>query len=544
MKSLIFFLLLFFSIISNAQTPTYVQTFGSTNIEQIGGLQANSQHEIFVAGTYGDDMTIGNNNLLINGLEDIFLCKKDGNGQTIWTKTFGSNDRDKITGFRLYNDTSLYFSGIFWDNITFDNFSLSANGSSVFIAKSDTLANIIWAKAIDGSGLLNVNEGITDSQGNYIITGSFSNDLFFPNTTLTAEGIEDGFIAKYDENGNFLWANRFGFQQQTIATSVTTDGLNNVYVAGQFNGRVIFGNDTLWAAANDFDIFLAQYDDNGIFQYGKRFGGIFDDTNPKLGIGTFGKIVMAGTFIGLLNLDAQTVIQTNSNIDSDIFLLTLDQTGNLLTSNQYGDITNETLVNLTVNFDDYYLSGFFNTSTKIGNVTLTTSFANLQNLLIRTSHLDLNKQPNVISYGSTQPSSTNFVVPLGVPIDDAIIAGTFQGAISVPVATPSPVSNGFTDVFVVGLTFPPVSTSTISDDFNINIFPNPATDFVNIEVNDLIIHSPIIIEVINTVGQVKQRLSIDNNNQIQVPVYHLPKGIYFLRMEIDGKIVVRKFMKN
>ncbi|MFK7948275.1 MAG: T9SS type A sorting domain-containing protein [Saprospiraceae bacterium] len=94
------------------------------------------------------------------------------------------------------------------------------------------------------------------------------------------------------------------------------------------------------------------------------------------------------------------------------------------------------------------------------------------------------------------------------------------------------------------MTFPPVSTSTISDDFNINIFPNPATDFVNIEVNDLIIHSPIIIEVINTVGQVKQRLSIDNNNQIQVPVYHLPKGIYFLRMEIDGKIVVRKFMKN
>lgn len=531
-------------MVSNAQTPTYVQTFGSTNIEQISGLQANSQQEIFAVGTFGDDMTIDNNNLLINGLEDVFLLKKDENGEIIWTKNFGSNDRDKITGFRLFNDTSLYFSGIFWDNMMLDTFSLSANGSSVFITKSDTSGSIIWAKAIDGNGLLSVNEGVTDAQGNYIITGSFSNDLFFPNTTLIAEGIEDGFVAKYDKNGNFVWAKRFGFQQQTIATSVTTDDLGNVFVAGQFNGRVIFGNDTLWAAANDFDIFLAQYDDNGNLQYGKRFGGIFDDTNPKLGIGTFGKIVMAGTFIGLLNLDNQTSIQTNNNVDSDIFLVTLAQNGDLLTHNQYGDITNETLVNLTVNVDDYYLSGFFNTSTQIGSVSLSTAFGNLQNLLIRTSHVDLNTQPNVISYGSMQPSTTNFVVPIGFSNDDILLAGTFQGAINLPIATPSPVSNGFTDIFLVGMTLPPVSTSTISTDLVINIFPNPVTDFINIELNDLPIHSPVVVEIINSIGQVEQSLNINQQSPIQVPVYHLPKGIYFLRMEINGKVVTRKFIKN
>lgn len=544
MKSLIFPLLLLIPMVSNAQMTTYVQTFGSANIEQIGGLQTNSQQEIFMAGTFGDDMTIDNNNLLINGLEDIFLLKKDGNGQTIWTKTFGSNDRDKITGFRLFNDTSLYFSGIFWDNMTLDNFSLSANGSAVFIAQSDTSGNIRWATSIDGSGLLKVNEGIVDNQGNYIITGSFSNDLFFPNTTLSADGTEDGFVAKYDANGNFLWANRFGFQQQTIATSIATDGLNNVYVAGQFNGRVIFGSDTLWAAANDFDIFLAQYDDNGTLQYGKRFGGIYDDTNPKLGIGTFGKVVMAGTFIGLLNLDAQTSIQTNNNVDSDIFLVTLTQNGDLLTANQYGDLTNETLINLTVNVDDYYLSGFFTTSTQIGNVSLTTSFGNLQNLLIRTSQVDLNTQPNVISYASMQPSSTAFVVPSGFPTDDILIAGTFQGAISLPVATPSPVSNGFTDIFVVGLTLPPVSTSSISEDLMINVFPNPARDFITIDWNDLSIHSPAVIEVINSIGQVEQRLIIDHNNQTQVPVYHLPKGIYFLKITIGEEQIIKQFIKN
>lgn len=545
MTLLFLLLLLTISIHINAQTITNVQSFGSTNIEQISGLQANTQQELFAIGTFGDNMMIGNNNLSINGLEDIFLFKQNGNGQTIWTKNYGSSDRDKVTGFQLFNDTVLYFSGIFWDNILFDNISLSANGNAVFVAKSDTSGSMIWAKSINGTGLLSVSEAVTDAQGNYIITGSFSNDLSFPNTTLTAQGIEDGFIAKYDENGNFLWANRFGYQQQTIATSVTIDGLSNVYVAGQFNGRTIFGNDTLWAAANDFDIFLAQYDANGNLQYGKRFGGIFDDTNPKLGVGTFGKIVMAGTFIGLLELDAQTSIQTNSNVDSDIFLVTLTQNGDLLTINQYGDITNETLTNLVVNIDDYYLLGYFNTSTKIGSINLTTSFANLQNLLIRTSHTDLNAQPNVISYSSIQPSLMAFVAPYqATPNSEIAISGTFQGAISLPVSTPSPVSNGFTDIFMVSMILPPVSTSTIFNNLNINVFPNPAMDFINIDWNNLSIRSPVIIEIINSIGQVEQRLSIDNESQIQVPIYHLPKGIYFLRMKIGEQRVVRKFVKN
>ena len=545
MKSAIFPLLLLLSMRSNAQTPTYVQTFGSVNIEQISGLQANSQQEIFAIGTFGDDMTIDNNNLLINGLEDIFLFKKDENNQTVWTKTFGSNDRDKVTGFRLFNDNSLYFSGIFWDNITLDTFSLSANGSSAFIAKSDTSGDIIWATAIDGSGLLKVNEGTTDNQGNYIITGSFSNDLLFPSVTLSAIGVEDGFMAKYDKDGNFLWANRFGIQQRTIVTSVATDSLNNIYIAGQFNGRVIFGNDTLWAASNDFDIFLAQYNDNGNLQYGKRFGGIYNDTNPKLGIGTFGKIVMAGTFMGLLNLDAQTSIQTN-NVDSDIFLVTLTQNGDLLTSNQYGYTNNETLINLTVNKDDYYLSGYFDTFTKINDFFIPAYYSVPRNLLIRTTHTDLVAQPNVVSYFAFDlPSSIDFVAPYTNSANsEIVIAGIFQGTINLPIAIPSPVSNGFTDIFMVTMTLPPVATTTISNDLIINVFPNPATDFITIDWGDFPIYSTAVVEVINAIGQVEQRLSIRNENRIQVPIYHLPKGIYFLKVKIDEEQIVKQFIKN
>ena len=547
MKTNFSFFFLLIPIVVSAQVTTFVQTFGSPDIEQVGGLQVSSQDEVYIAGTFGDDMSIDNSLLLINGLEDIFLIKKDANGQLIWSKKYGSNDRDKVTGVRLYNDTTLYFSGIFWDNISFDNFSLSANGSAAFITKSDTSGHIIWAKAIDGNGLLKVNEGVVDAQGNYIFTGSFSGDLYFPNVTLTAEGVEDGFLAKYDKDGNFLWANRFGFQQQTIATSVAADDLGSIFVAGQFNGRVIFGNDTLWASANDFDIFLSRYDDNGSLQFGKRFGGIYDDTNPKIGIGSNGKIVMAGTFIGLLNLDNQS-IQTNNNVDADIFLATFTQNATLLTVNQYGGINNETLVNLTVKEDDYFLSGYYDTFTEIDEIQVPLSplYLTLKNLLIRTNHNELTEQANVISYFAfDKPSSTVFAAPhVDFSNEEVTIAGIFQGAINLPIAIPSPVSNGFTDIFLVTMSLPPVSTSSLHDKLTVSLFPNPASDVISIDLNGQRFDSSIIIEVINTIGQVEKRLVVTNTSLIQVPIYHLPKGIKFLRIKIGTEEIVRQFVKQ
>ena len=547
MKTNLSFFFLLIPIIVSAQVTTFVQTFGSPNIEQVGGLQVSSQDEVYIAGTFGDDMSIDNSLLSINGLEDIFLIKKDANGQLIWSKKYGSNDRDKVTGVRLYNDTTLYFSGIFWDNISFDNFSLTANGNAAFITKSDTSGHIIWAKAIDGNGLLKVNEGVVDAQGNYIFTGSFSGDLFFPSVTLTAEGVEDGFLAKYDKDGNFLWANRFGFQQQTIATSVAADDLGSIFVAGQFNGRVIFGNDTLWASANDFDIFLSRYDDNGSLQFGKRFGGIYDDTNPKIGIGSNGKVVMAGTFIGLLNLDNQS-IQTNSNVDADIFLATFTQNATLLTVNQYGGINNETLVNLTVKEDDYFLSGYYDTFTEIDEIQVPLSplYLTLKNLLIRTNHNELTEQANVISYFAfDKPSSTVFAVPhVDFSNEEVTIAGIFQGAINLPIANPSPVSNGFTDIFLVTMSLPPVSTSSLHDKLTVSLFPNPASDVISIDLNGQRFDSSVVIEVINTIGQIEKRLVVKNESPIQVPIYHLPKGIKFLKIKVGTEEFVRQFVKQ
>jgi hypothetical protein len=542
-KNLFFTILLFtFSTTSYAQTSTFSQTFGSSGIDQIRGLQTNDAREIFIAGTFGDDFNIGNKNLFINGLEDIFISKINTNNETVWAKSLGSNDRDKITGFRLFEDSLIYFSGVFWDNITFDTISLSATGNALFAAQLDSSGNYKWVNAIYGNSSKTINEGITDNNGNYYITGSFSANLYFPNDTLTAQGLEDAFVAKYDKNGLFLWAKSIGYQRYTEATGLTVNNIGAVYIAGQFNGRVIFGNDTLWASALDFDLFFAKYDANGNLIFGKRFGGIYDNTNPKLALGIFGKVAMAGTFVGLLNFD-QTSIQT-SGLDSDIFLAVFDDLGSLLSVDKYGDTNPETLQGLAVNVDDYYLSGYFNTSTTFGNTSLTTSFGNLQNFVIRTTELQ-SQTPNVVSYPTSQFSSSILVTPHFNSFlnREILIAGIFEGTINLPTTTPSPVSNGFTDIFLMNILMPLVNTNSIEKQLNFKIFPNPTTDLLTIDFQDFNINQSVKIHIINSIGQIQKTVFI-NENLSQIDVSNLPKGIYFLKIIGNENIQVGEFLKN
>jgi hypothetical protein len=542
-KNLFFTILLFtFSTTSYAQTSTFSQTFGSSGIDQIRGLQTNDAREIFIAGTFGDDFNIGNKNLFINGLEDIFISKINTNNETVWAKSLGSNDRDKITGFRLFEDSLIYFSGVFWDNITFDTISLSATGNALFVAQLDSSGNSKWVNAIYGNSSKTINEGVTDNNGNYYITGSFSANLYFPNDTLTAQGLEDAFVAKYDKNGLFLWAKSIGYQRYTEATGLTVNNIGAVYIAGQFNGRVIFGNDTLWASALDFDLFFAKYDANGNLIFGKRFGGIYDNTNPKLALGIFGKVAMAGTFVGLLNFD-QTSIQT-SGLDSDIFLAVFDDLGSLLSAGKYGDTNPETLQGLAVNIDDYYLSGYFNTSTTFGNASLITSFGNLQNFVIRTTELQ-SQTPNVVSYPTSQFSSSILVTPHFNSFlnREILIAGIFEGTINLPTTTPSPVSNGFTDIFLMNILMPLVNTNSIEKQLNFKIFPNPTTDLLTIDFQDFNINQSVKIHIINSIGQIQKTVFI-NENLSQIDVSNLPKGIYFLKIIGNENIQVGEFLKN
>src|SRR5947207_1100741 len=110
--------------------------------------------------------------------------------------------------------------------------------------------DFLWARQV-GQGGQDLGWSIAvDSEGNAYVGAMFSSSsIDLGGTILTNRGGFDGILAKYDRNGNLVWAKQAGGSQNEEIKSVAIDGNGNVYAAGSsrstegtFAGATI-GND-------------------------------------------------------------------------------------------------------------------------------------------------------------------------------------------------------------------------------------------------------------------------------------------------------------
>ena len=140
----------------------------------------------------------------------------------------GDNKQNMVTDKEGNN----YIAGYFNPGAKFGSISLaSVNGTNnAFIAKLDKTGNPIWAKKSEGDGNDQAYNIVADPEGKLYVAGSFSKSITFGTKTLIAGKEGDIFLAKYDSNGNLLWANQAGLDSTEkkrdflYATSFTGKG--------------------------------------------------------------------------------------------------------------------------------------------------------------------------------------------------------------------------------------------------------------------------------------------------------------------------------
>ncbi|NQT26937.1 T9SS type A sorting domain-containing protein [candidate division KSB1 bacterium] len=124
-----------------------------------------------------------------------------------------------------------------------NHISLIPAGNDVFIAKYDLDGNLVWA--IGGSDHV-VYDIAVDKQGNCYITGYFRGTATFgpgdPNeTNLVCAGGEDIFLAKYTSSGNLIWAKRAGSPEYDYCYGIAVDDNGYCSISGGFEGTATFG---------------------------------------------------------------------------------------------------------------------------------------------------------------------------------------------------------------------------------------------------------------------------------------------------------------
>ena len=160
----------------------------------------------------------------------IFHCSS----QTFWIQRAGGATID--AGIAISTDTNgySYSTGYFSTSATFGNTTLTATGpTDIYITKLNHAGLFDWAVRAGGGGPDRPTAIKADPQGNSYITGYFYATATFGTFTLTSEGLQDIFIAKYDSSGHCLWAKSCGGFGATVTR---TEDFPQAFLAAEASG--------------------------------------------------------------------------------------------------------------------------------------------------------------------------------------------------------------------------------------------------------------------------------------------------------------------
>ena len=412
MKNFLFFITFIFvgafSFSVNAQNWIWVKggINGASGNMTNWGIATDAIGNVFEVGEFQGTIMFGTDTLSAYVgswmIYNSYLVKYSPNGNVLWAVCSNIHGSESASILSVASDSigNSYITGSCTDTIRFGTSVFNPGVSGFFIAKFDPNGNILWLKGAGSSGYKSWGQSITvDHKGNIYVTGDYE-DVFtlgsysFPSPVpLTA----DVFIAKYDPNGNVIWVKNATTPNNIAQTwnhnfameSITTDELNNVYVAGYAQDTIIFGSYILKSGGlGSNDVFLVKYDSNGNLQWAtngtmpskycnvSHNGGAGEEV-VTVATDLANNIYITGGYVDTISFGQYSFF--NGNYDGTAFLVKYNPSGGVIWAK--GAIPSSTTpgcysIGRSVSADKWghlYWSGSFECSLNFAGVTIGTS---------------------------------------------------------------------------------------------------------------------------------------------------------------------------
>lgn len=529
----------------------WVKHVGGTGFDSSTSIHLDELGNVYTAGqfwgTVDFDPGAGTTNLTSNGSGDVYIQKLNTSGSFVWAKSFGGGSFDTASSMTVDSLGNIYTTGEFEGTADFDpgigtNNLTSLGATDFFTQKLDPSGNFLWARVF-GSTSSDYSPSISiDYAGNVYTAGSFSGSIDFDpgvgTTNLTAVGSENVFVQKLDDSGDFLWVKSFEGTDYSNCWTVLSDSSGNVYTTGNFSGTVDFDPGTgtrNHTTAGVGDIFIQKMDDAGNFLWAKSFGGSGSDGGRTITIDDGGYIYTAGSFSDVVDFDPAAGIANHTSAGGvDMFIQKL---GPCISSSSGTDI--QTACNSYTWIDGNTYTSNNNTATyilenSIGCDSIVTLDLTIIPFDATATQIDaVTIQANTTGASYQWLDCDNNYAPINGETGQSFEA-TSNGNYAVEVSTNN--CTDTSDCFVIN------SVGLPHQDINegIELFPNPTSGKVKVIFNEVHTRS---MTLTNLKGQKLKEIEV-NDKGFELDLSAFPSGIYFLNVESDEGILVKKIVKE
>lgn len=233
-----------------------------------------------------------------------------------------------------------------------------------------------WAKSLGDAGA-NVDVGksiVSDKNGNVYLTGHFNGTVDFNpgkgTSLLSSAGLNENiFFAKYNANGNFIWAKQLGDANKSGGIDIQVDDTGNVYLLANFDASTSLdfdpsGNTVNVDGQGNKSIAFAKYTTNGDYVWAHAIAGSGDCIATSLKVNKNGNVFISGNFFFTADFDpsAATALLTNTG-NSNGFIARYSNSGIYDWAKQLVGTSANEINNLNIDgSSNLFITGYYKSS--------------------------------------------------------------------------------------------------------------------------------------------------------------------------------------
>lgn len=190
------------------------------------------------------------------------------------TDSYTGLDFESVTAAAIGPAGECVIVGNYHSPVDFGDGTLEANDDDMFIASFTAEGTLVWSRSLTGSGLQYGHAAAIAADGKVYVGGGFEDTLVVGDDMLVSDGGTDILLARYSSAGVPEWARGWGGTLDDSALALAVDHAGDVVMLAEvYNDDTDFGNGPIVGiGCCKWNSVVAKFDPNGENVWAVAFG--------------------------------------------------------------------------------------------------------------------------------------------------------------------------------------------------------------------------------------------------------------------------------